>query len=135
MALVSIVAVALIALAVVLERSWSRQSLPTTQKALALPPATSLKSIAVLPFKPLAAKNRDEVLEIGMADTLINRLSGMKEVIVRPIRAVRRYTDLGQDAVAAGKELKVDTVLEGNIQRIGNQVRLTLRLVRTSGFW
>src|SRR5262249_29867797 len=34
-----------------------------------------IKSIAVLPFKPLVANSRDESLELGMADTLIARLS------------------------------------------------------------
>src|SRR5262245_28863147 len=33
------------------------------------------RSIAVLPFKPLALNNRDEVMELGMADTLITKLS------------------------------------------------------------
>jgi len=43
-----------------------------------------MKSIAVLPFKPLVEENRDAALEMGMADTLIARLSS-GEVIVRPI--------------------------------------------------
>src|SRR5262245_43562870 len=36
------------------------------------PPAT--KSIAVLPFKPLVAERRDQALELGITDTLINKL-------------------------------------------------------------
>ena len=40
------------------------------------PPATAahVKTIAVLPFKPLAADSRNESLELGMADTLITKL-------------------------------------------------------------
>lgn len=89
----------------------------------------SIKSIAVLPFKPLVAGTRDEMLEMGMADTLITRLSNIKEIIVRPMSAVRKYTALDQDAVAAGQEQQVDAVLEGTIQKVDNRVRITARLL------
>src|SRR5687768_12450317 len=41
-----------------------------------------IQSIAVLPFKPLSAESRDESLEMGMAETLINRLSVVKSLAV-----------------------------------------------------
>src|SRR6185503_5678130 len=44
----------------------------------------NVTTIAVLPFKPLVEKNRDEALELGMADALIMRLSNSKQIIVRP---------------------------------------------------
>lgn len=97
-------------------------------------PATgaAVKSIAVLPFKPLVAESHDEVLEMGMADVLITRLSNLKQIVVRPTSAVRKYTALEQDSVAAGRELKVDVVLDGNLQRVGERIRLTVRLLNTS---
>ncbi len=90
----------------------------------------TLRSIAVLPFKPITANERDESLELGMSDTLITRLSSIGQITVRPISAVRRYTDLEQDAAAAGRELQVESVLEGNIQRAGERIRISARLVR-----
>jgi TolB-like protein len=60
-----------------------------------------------------------------MADTLINKLSNIKQVTVRSLSSVRQYAGVGQDAVAAGREQKVDAVLEGNIQRSGDKVRVT----------
>src|SRR5262245_43431077 len=72
--------------------------------------AAPTRSIAVLPFKPLVANDRDESLEIGMAETLITRLSNLHEITVRPTSAVRKYNDLEQDAVAAGRALNVDSV-------------------------
>jgi len=95
-------------------------------------PRQTIKSIAVLPFKPLVAESRDEALEMGMADTLIMRLSNLGQIAVRPLSAVRRYTDLEQDAVEAGRALHVDSVLEGNIQRSGDQVRVRVSLVRVA---
>ena len=91
-----------------------------------------IRSIAVLPFKPLVADSRDESLEMGMADTLIAKLSNVREINVRPVSAERKYADLDQDAVAAGREQKVDAVLDGQIQRSGDKVRMTVRLLRVA---
>ena len=93
-------------------------------------PAAQIKSIAVLPFKPLVSENRNESLEIGMADTLIAKLSNFREINVRPISAVRRYAGIEQDAVAAGREQQVDAVLDGQLQQSGEKIRVTVRLVR-----
>jgi DNA-binding winged helix-turn-helix (wHTH) protein/Tfp pilus assembly protein PilF len=86
-------------------------------------------TLAVLPFKPLTADHRDEALEMGMADTLIARLSGIRTTIVRPLSSVRAYTSLEQDALVAGRELGVESVLDGSIQCNGNQIRVTARLI------
>jgi len=97
-----------------------------------------IKSIAVLPFKPLVEQSRDEALELGMADTLIARLSNIREISVRPVSAVRKYAGLEQDALAAGREQKVDAVLEGNLQRSGENLRVTVRLIQVhdeSALW
>jgi serine/threonine-protein kinase len=89
----------------------------------------AIKSIAVLPFKPLVAEQRDEILEVGMADTLITKLSSLKQLVVRPLTSVRKYTDPQQDALAAGRELQVETILDGSLQRVGDQLRVTVRLL------
>ena len=89
----------------------------------------TVESIAVLPFKPLVPESRDEALELGMADTLITKLSNSTKLIVRPISSVRRYGGVEQDPAAAGRELAVDAVLDGTIQRWGNRIRVAARLV------
>jgi TolB-like protein/Tfp pilus assembly protein PilF len=101
------------------------------QPAIALS-AEPIASIAVLPFQPLARNNRDESLEMGMADTLITRLSGIRDLVVRPISSVRKYADLKLDALAAGRELGVESVLEGSLQRQSDKVRVTVRLLNVS---
>ncbi|MDQ4120734.1 MAG: winged helix-turn-helix domain-containing protein [Acidobacteriota bacterium] len=95
-------------------------------------PSSTIRSLAVLPFKPLNSDSRDESLELGMAETLITRLSNLRQVTVRPISAVRKYTDLQQDPVKAGKEMKVETVLDGSIQKAGERLRITVRLVNVN---
>jgi len=91
-----------------------------------------LRSIAVLPFKPLVSSERNESLEMGMAETLITRLSTLNQITVRPTNSVRKYSDPEQDSVAAGRALSVESVLDGSIQKVGDQLRVTARLVRVS---
>lgn len=86
-------------------------------------------SIAVLPFKALDTTGREAYLGLGMADTLITKLSSISRIIVRPTSAIRKYTAPEQDALAAGREQRVDAVLEGSIQRSGDKVRVTVRLL------
>ncbi|MEJ7713595.1 MAG: tetratricopeptide repeat protein [Pyrinomonadaceae bacterium] len=86
----------------------------------------------MLPFKPLVPESRDEALELGMADTLVNRLSNIREMVVSPISSVRRYGGLEQDPLAAGRELGVEAVLDGTIQRWGDRIRVTTRLLSVS---
>ena len=96
------------------------------------PVVTRLTTLAVLPFKPLVADARDEVLEVGMADSLISRLSTAPDLVVRSIGSVRRFSGTQQDPIAAARELNVDWIVDGTIQRWGDQVRLTARLLRAS---
>jgi DNA-binding winged helix-turn-helix (wHTH) protein/tetratricopeptide (TPR) repeat protein len=86
-----------------------------------------MQSIAVLPFKTLGAEMHDEYLGLGIADALITKLSNLKRVTVRPTSAVRNA--MKGDPVSAGGELKVATVLEGTIQKYGEDVRVTVQLV------
>jgi DNA-binding winged helix-turn-helix (wHTH) protein/TolB-like protein len=92
-------------------------------------PPRSLHTIAILPFRPLVADNRDEALEMGMADTLISALGNRRDIIVRPLSSVRNFGGLEQDAIKAGRSLRVDSVLEGNIQRWGDRIRVNVRLM------
>jgi TolB-like protein/Tfp pilus assembly protein PilF len=90
--------------------------------------------IAVLPFKPLVAKDADASLEMGMTDTLIAKLSGIRDVIVRPLGAVRKYTQLDLEPLIAGRDLGVGAVLDGSLQKSGDDIRVTVRLISvTSG--
>jgi DNA-binding winged helix-turn-helix (wHTH) protein/tetratricopeptide (TPR) repeat protein len=94
--------------------------------------AGPIKTIAILPFKPLVTENRDEALEIGMADTLIARLGDNRELVVRPLSSVRRFGQLEQDAVAAGRALDVEAVLDGSVQRWGDGIRVNARLIKVA---
>jgi len=89
----------------------------------------AIKSIAVLPFKSLGPGGSDEYLGIGIAETLTTKLSSLKLLTVRPTGAVLKYAASEKETVVAGRELEVDTVLEGSIRRLSDRVRVTARLV------
>ena len=91
--------------------------------------AAGVRSLAVLPFKPLVPEGRDEALELGMADTLIAKLSNVNEITVRPLGAVRRFGGLEQDPFDAGRRLGVEAVLDGTVQRSGDRVGVRARLM------
>jgi TolB-like protein len=93
------------------------------------PESQKIRTIAVLPFKPLDSSSRNESLEMGMAETLITRLSNLQQVAVRPINAVSQYTDPQQDAIAVGKAMGVEAVIDGSIQKANERVRVTVRLL------
>ena len=101
-----------------------------TRPVQPLGPPAAITSIAVLPFKPLVAEGRDASLELGMTDSLIMKLGSLRQITVRPLSAVRGYTDLAQDAVIAGKELRVTSVLDGHIQRQQDRIRVSVSLLR-----
>ena len=89
-----------------------------------------VRSLAVLPFQPLGGDVRDETLELGMADALITRLSNLDQIQVRSMSAVLPYARSGRAPQAAGRELGVDAVVEGKIQRADNRIRITVQLLR-----
>jgi DNA-binding winged helix-turn-helix (wHTH) protein/TolB-like protein len=90
-------------------------------------PISGIRSIAVLPLKSLGSGG-DEFLGLGLADAVITRLGYVKALSVRPTSSVRALPDAA-DPVAAGRILRVDAVLEGQIQKSGERVRITVQLI------
>ncbi len=119
-----IVAILAVALAAAIVWTMSRTKPADSGGATPLP-----RTIAVLPFKTLDASDSDDYLGLGMADTLITKLSSLSQINIRPTSAVRKYAAQEQNSLAAGREQKVDAVLEGSIQRSGDKLRVTVRLL------
>jgi TolB-like protein/DNA-binding winged helix-turn-helix (wHTH) protein/Tfp pilus assembly protein PilF len=87
-------------------------------------------SIAVLPFQPLVAGSDEEHLGLGMADGVITRLSNIHQLEVRPTDIVIRYGNPGLDPVKAARDLNVDAVVTGKLQKSGDRVRVTVQMIR-----
>jgi DNA-binding winged helix-turn-helix (wHTH) protein/TolB-like protein/Tfp pilus assembly protein PilF len=105
--------------------SWRLTSTPK-----AIPPTP--QTIAILPFKPVVEKDRNEAMELGMADSLIMELSRSEHLIVRPLNATRRYAAVDQDPLEAGRTLAVEAVVDGTIQIVEDRIRASARLLRVA---
>lgn len=86
------------------------------------------KSIAVLPFKTLGAHDETDLAGLGMADALILRLHQSDQVTVLPTSSIIKYLNQESDALTIGRELGVDAVLDGTVQRTGDRFRVTAQL-------
>ena len=93
--------------------------------------SSSIRSLAVLPLKSIDHKD-DDYVGIGLADTLITRVSQIEDLTVRQSGSVTKYATQDINPIDAGRELEVDAILEGTIQRANNQWRLNFNLIRTS---
>ncbi|HKQ77050.1 MAG TPA: tetratricopeptide repeat protein, partial [Blastocatellia bacterium] len=101
-------------------------------------PTARIKSIAVLPLKPLTAEENNKVLGLGLADALITKIGSLKQIVVRPTSAVALFGDAPADSMEIGRKLSVDAVLEGTIQESEGRLRINARLIRTDSgmqFW
>ena len=107
-------------------------ALPFYQHWKPLPSLPPDKSIVVLPAKAINSANRDEIYEIGIADSLILKLNSMKGFVVRPLSVMRKYADVGQEPLAAGRDQKADYVLASNYQLEGGKIRITAQLLNVA---
>ena len=91
--------------------------------------ARPIHSIAVLPVQPLAPNDELSAVGLGISDAVVQRLSYSNTLDVLPMSSVRRFLGTRLDPLKIGRELQVDAVLAGTIQRDGNRFRVTLELV------
>ena len=90
------------------------------------------RSIAVLPFRNRSNIVEDAFFVDGMHDDLLtqlSRLSSLEKVISRT--STEQYRDTTKPIPQIGQELGVATILEGGVQRSGNQVRINVQLIDT----
>lgn len=92
-----------------------------------------INTLAVLPFASVGeSAETDAALQTGLADAMINTLSKIKQLKVLPLASIRKFTGQNFDALAVGRELKTDMVLEGSYRFDGENVRVTANLLRVS---
>jgi DNA-binding winged helix-turn-helix (wHTH) protein/TolB-like protein len=95
--------------------------------------AAEIKSIAVLPFKTIGDEVDREKLGLGAADAIITQLSKIQKIEVRPTSEILRYAyHPPPDSVRAGRELRVDAILEGTLQSDGEHIKISVQLTRVS---
>jgi adenylate cyclase len=91
-------------------------------------------AIAVLPFTNMSGDPEQEYFSDGISEDIITDLSKIAGLIVIARNSSFTYKGRSVDVRTVGRELGVQSVLEGSIRRAGNRVRITAQLIdATSG--
>jgi serine/threonine protein kinase/Tfp pilus assembly protein PilF len=105
---------------------------PTNTETVPVAVVSAAKSVAVLPFANLSADPENEYFTDGMADEIINALSKIQSLRVASRTSSFAFKGKNEDIGEIGKKLKVSTVLEGSMRKMGNKLRITAQLVNTA---
>lgn len=99
------------------------------QKSATSPIMASANRIAVLPFMNISADAKDEYFSDGMTEELITRLSKIKALEVIARTSVMQYKGKTRNIADIGRELNVNTILEGSVRKAGDKLRITAQLI------
>ena len=95
-------------------------------------PEPAIRSLAVLPMANLSADPHQEYFADGMTDALITDLAKIRAVKVISRTSVMRYRGVNKPLPQIARELGVDGIIEGAVQRSGERVRITVQLIRAA---
>lgn len=101
-----------------------------TQTWNALMEREGIDSVVVLPFENLTADSAQGYLAAGVYDGLLAELSQLVGLRTVSRTSAMRYQDSGKSVPEIARELDVDAVVEGSFDRVGDEVRIRLQLVR-----
>ena len=91
-----------------------------------------LGSLAVLPLANLSGDPAQEYLADGMTDALITDLAKIRELKVTSRTSMMQYKGATKSLPQIARELGVEGVIEGSVQRSDDQLRVTVQLVRAA---
>ena len=89
-------------------------------------------SVAVLPFDNIGADPQWQRLADGIAEDLIANLSHYKDLIAIASNSTAFYKGKQIDIRQIGRDLNAKYVVEGNIQSMGDQIRVTAQLIEAA---
>ena len=101
-------------------------------RLLGRPQATPIGSLAVIPLENLSADKSQEFFADGMTDELITDLAKNSNLRVISRTSVMRYKGARKPLPEIAKELGVEAIVEGTVERDGNRVRVRAQLIRAS---
>ena len=91
--------------------------------------APHIRSLAVLPLENLSTDPTQEYFSDGMTDALITDLAQMGELKVISRTSTMQYKQTKKSLPQIARELNVDGIVEGTVQRSGDRVRITAQLI------
>jgi eukaryotic-like serine/threonine-protein kinase len=91
-----------------------------------------IRSLAVLPLQNLSRDPDQEFFSDGTTEALIGNLAQIRSLDIISRTSVMRYKGTTKTIPEIGRELDVDGIVEGSVQRVGGRVRITARLIRAA---
>ncbi|MCP4896663.1 MAG: protein kinase [bacterium] len=92
-------------------------------------PTPRIESIAVLPFENLSGDPEQEYFADGMTDALISTLGTVSALRVTSRTSAMRFKGTDESVQEIAEKLGVNSLIEGSVLAVGNQVRITMRLI------
>jgi TolB-like protein/Tfp pilus assembly protein PilF len=92
-------------------------------------PAAVAKSIAVLPFENRSEDHANAYLADGIQDEILTRLAKIDDLKVISRTSTQRYKSSPASLAEIAHQLGVTNVLEGSVQKVGDQVRVNVQLI------
>jgi len=117
----ALIVVALVITVLIIWQPWSQKE--------TVPIPSDKPSIAVLSFDDLSPQKDQEYLCDGFAESIINALTKVEGLRVPARTSAFSFKGKGQDLQEIGEKLNVKTILEGSVQKAGNKVRITAKLI------
>jgi TolB-like protein/Tfp pilus assembly protein PilF len=108
---------------------------PATTAPEATTQVIASRSVAVLPFVNMSGDPRNEYFSDGVTEEILNALAQVPGLKVAARTSAFAFKGKDEDLREVGRVLGVATVLEGSVQRAGDEVRITAQLIDTrSGY-
>ncbi len=95
-------------------------------------PRPAVSSVAVLPFADMSPSQDQGYLCEGLADELINTLSQVDGLRVAARTASFQFRGKGEDIPSVGRQLNVETLLEGSVRKSDDRLRVTVQLIEVA---
>jgi eukaryotic-like serine/threonine-protein kinase len=93
---------------------------------------TEIKSLAVLPMVNLSGDPGEDYFADGMTDTLIAGLAKVGSLRVTSRTSVMQFKGSQKPLKEIARELNVDAIVEGSVQRFGEKVRINVQLIHAA---
>ncbi len=91
--------------------------------------AGNIQSLAVLPLTNLSADPQQVYFADGITEELINALSKISAIRVISLASVMKYQGVPRSLADIARELHVDAIVQGSVQRSGDRVKISASLV------
>ena len=95
-------------------------------------PASPEKSIAVLPFDNLSRDQENAYFAEGIQDEILSRLAKIADLKVISRTSTQKYKSTPDNLREIAKQLGVSNILEGSVQKVADQVRVSVQLINAT---